>query len=440
MIYVVDDDPMNLRMAEFILGKYGKTVTKISSGKELLSAVRNSVPHLVLLDINMPEMDGFETLENLKKLEAELGIADIPVIFLTAEEDIDTENRGFKMGVSDYIRKPFEPEILIRRIENILGKQEKIQYFREEAIRDKLTGLYNKAYINERMDDLIRRTEGCFFMIDLDSFKLVNDLYGHEMGDRILKAFSDLLKEQIPEESTIGRIGGDEFVAFSTGVSSEDEVEKIAGRLNRGIVREAKELMGENMGIALGVSMGAVFTVPGERSFEEVFKLADKTLYKVKNNGKHGIMVYKADSAEDEEDDEFIDLNMLNTLLSERNIPDSAFMLDQASFLHVYRFVTRYIMRYQKNACKLLFTLRPAGDSVHYEEYCDEFCEHAKKHLRKSDLLMQYKRNQLFVFLTEVKEDGAENVVNHIVSSWKAEKGEVLSVSWETQFMETSKG
>ena len=115
-------------------------------------------------------------------------------------------------------------------------------------------------------------------------------------------------------------------------------------------------------------------------------------------------------------------------------------MLDQASFLHVYRFVTRYIMRYQKNACKLLFTLKPAGDSVHYEEYCDEFCEHAKKHLRKSDLLMQYKRNQLFVFLTEVKEDGAENVVNHIVSSWKAEKGEVLSVSWETQFMETSKG
>ena len=343
------------------------------------------------------------------------------------------------MGVSDYIRKPFEPEILIRRIENILGKQEKIQYFREEAIKDKLTGLYNKAYINEHMDDVLRRVEGCFFMIDLDSFKLVNDLYGHEMGDRVLKNFADLLREQIPEESTIGRVGGDEFVAFSTGVSSETEVLEISKRLNRSVVRDAKELMGENMGIALGVSIGAVFTVPGERPFEEVFKLSDKTLYKVKNNGKHGCLVYSEEASEDPDYDEFINLNKLNMLLSERNIPDSAFMLDQASFLHVYRFVTRYIMRYQKNACKLLFTLKPVGDDEKaYEDYCDEFCEHVRNHLRKSDLLMQYKKNQLFVFLTEVKEDGAGNVINHILSSWKAEKGDVLSITWETQFMEAS--
>ena len=437
LIYVVDDDPMNLRMAEFILGKYEKKVTKLNSGKALLEEVKKQAPHLILLDINMPEMNGFETFEKLKNLEEELALGEIPVVFLTAEDDIDTENRGFKMGVSDYIRKPFEPEILIRRIENILNKQEKIQHFQEEATKDKLTGLYNKAYINEHMNAFMKQAPGYFFMIDLDSFKLVNDLYGHEMGDKVLVGFSNLLKETFVRDSLIGRIGGDEFVAFSRDVVSDEEVEEIAGRLNSSMMRDAKDLMGENMGISLGVSVGAVQTFAAGEEYKNVFRCADKALYKVKNNGKHGCLVYKAEKEEEEIDEEdFIDLNKLSTLLSERNIPDSALMLDQDSFLYVYRFVTRYVLRYHKKACKLLFTFIPTeGFEDEYEELCEEFCAHAKSHLRKSDLLMQYKKGQLFVFLTEVREEALRIVLSNILNGWKEEKGNALTIHYEWQFV-----
>ena len=139
-IVVVDDDSTNLKMAGHILSKHNKRVTALRSGQALLDYINgDNIPDIILLDIKMPEMDGFETLEKLRLLEQENFIAEIPVIFLTADEDLSTESRGFEMGVSDYIRKPFDPEVLVRRIDNILEKQEKIQHYQEEASRDKLT-------------------------------------------------------------------------------------------------------------------------------------------------------------------------------------------------------------------------------------------------------------------------------------------------------------
>ena len=285
-IVVVDDDMTNLKVAGHILSKNNKRVTALKSGEALLSFIRDNSPDLILLDIRMPGMDGFETFRRLRTLEKELGLDEIPVVFLTADEETSTESRGFEAGVSDYIRKPFEPEILVKRINNILEKQEKLHHFQDEATRDKLTGFLNKSATNEKLRIECKRAEGYLLMIDLDSFKLVNDIYGHDMGDKVLISFAEILKNNLPESSVMGRIGGDEFVAYITEYSSENDIAVLCENANRQLVDKAKELMGDDMDIPLGVSMGAIYVCGPEADYTDALSLADKALYNVKQKDK----------------------------------------------------------------------------------------------------------------------------------------------------------
>ena len=135
---------------------------------------------------------------------------EIPVIFLTADEDTNTETKGFEMGVSDYIRKPFNPEVLLKRIDNVVSVQKEMNNLKTEATTDKLTGFLNKAATNAQMPSLCVSSVGALMMIDLDSFKLVNDIYGHEMGDEVLISFARIIRDTVPAGSKCGRIGGDE--------------------------------------------------------------------------------------------------------------------------------------------------------------------------------------------------------------------------------------
>ncbi|MBQ8979358.1 MAG: response regulator [Oscillospiraceae bacterium] len=149
-VAVVDDDIANLNVAGQILSKNHIRVSAMKSGAALIKFIKENKPDLILLDIVMPQMDGFETLEKLRETERELGLPEVPVVFLTADEESETESRGFEMGVSDFIRKPFYPEVLLKRIENVIEKQEKINKFSEEASTDKLTGFLNKVSVNKR--------------------------------------------------------------------------------------------------------------------------------------------------------------------------------------------------------------------------------------------------------------------------------------------------
>lgn len=150
-----------------------------------------------------------------------------PVIFLTADEDVDTETRGFEVGVADFIRKPFNPDVLIKRISNIVSNSQEMQSLKSEASTDMLTGLLNKSAAGVELSRICSQSTGCLMMIDLDSFKLVNDIYGHAIGDKILIAFSDLIRSSLPEGSVCGRIGGDEFVAFAMGTTNDEKIKEI---------------------------------------------------------------------------------------------------------------------------------------------------------------------------------------------------------------------
>ena len=438
-IMVVDDDAANLRAAGHILSKNQMQVTALSSGAKLLDAIRpEALPNLILLDIKMPEMDGFETLERLRKKEQALGISEIPVIFLTADETADTEKLGFEAGVSDYIRKPFDPDILLRRVGNILSKEQRLSSLRTEADTDKLTGFLNKGASARVMNTLCSSDMGCLLMIDLDSFKLVNDLYGHKMGDNVLICFAAILRSAVPEGSRIGRIGGDEFVAFASGVQTAEDVSAITRRINDELVAKAKELMGEDMDIPLGASVGGVFVPQHGDSYDALFRLADQALYSVKKNGKHGCALYHAGSGSDDSlNSAAQDIGKLSEILGERFIPNVALQLDKESFAYVYRYIMRYMVRNQRCVYKVLFTLQPENGTADtdFKAACDEFGNHIRESLRKTDILMRSRFNQYFVLLTDIHENHIDIVTGNIMRRWEKDGGTGICMTYETEFV-----
>ncbi|MCR5213032.1 MAG: response regulator [Eubacterium sp.] len=437
-VFLVDDDTFNLKVAKKILQNNGIDAVPIESGARLLEMVRTEIPDLVLLDILMPQMDGFETLSRLRELEKEKNIDEIPVIFLTSDEDNESETHGFEMGIADYIRKPFDPEVLIKRIDNVLSRQKLLNKFYTEATIDRLTGLYNKAATNSKLEMLCQRKPGFLMMIDLDSFKLVNDIYGHDAGDQILVSFADCLKKLLGENDVIGRMGGDEFTAFSVSLKNDKAIEKLSEDLNREFLKDAYRILGENMDIPLGASIGATFINGMGEDYALALKKADKALYNVKNNGKHGAAVFK-DNANEEEEKEEINLKTISMIMSERNITSSALKLDKSSFANVYRFVMRYIMRYHRNACKILINLDQGPDAANAEidELYEKFGDFIGGILRKSDLIVQIRKNVYFVLLTDIRIDAVEQVAGNLARQWREANGDKLLISYETEFLKS---
>ena len=442
-IIVVDDDISNLKIAGSILSRNSMRVTALDSGQALLDYVRgDKAPDLILLDIKMPEMDGFETLKKYRELEQELGIPEVPVVFLTADDDAASERRGFDAGVSDYIRKPFNPDILVRRVENIISTHGRMHKYEEQATIDKLTGFLNKAAADEHIRALCASEKGCLCVIDLDSFKLVNDIYGHETGDQILTAFAEVMRANLPSEGTLGRIGGDEFLIFCEGLRDEAELRRYSKKINESMLAEAKRIMGEQMSIPLGASMGAVMVPEHGNDFSELFRIADKMLYRVKNGGKHGYVLYEPGA--DYDDDEIpgdMDLRTLSRILEERTIPQSAMWMGREAFGNIYRYMIRYMDRYQGTAYKFLFTAQipqTMFSVTQRVEIIERVRELLQDSLRNSDIMMQIGENHFFLLLPEISAYNVERVIERIQASWsKDEYSKYVTLSVESESINT---
>ncbi len=421
-IIVVDDDVTNLKMAGQILSKNNMRVTAVRSGHALLDYVRDKgAPDLILLDINMPDMDGFETYEKYRELEHEIGVADTPIVMLTADEDKTSESRGFEMGVSDYIRKPFDPDVLVRRVGNIINTQGRMKRFEEEATIDKLTGFLNKYNANEQITSLCLDRTGTLMITDLDSFKLVNDIYGHDMGDRVLSAFSDIMRDNMPFPATFGRIGGDEFLIFAENMKEEKEIARYSEVINRDLLQKAREMMGEDMSIPLGASIGAIFVPDQGTQFQDLFRLCDRALYTIKNNGKHGYSLFKDEDGEDQIPSD-INLAMLTTILEERNIPQNAMWMGKEAFGNVYRYMIRYMDRYRGTAYKMLFTARFIPKDLsesEKEKIMISLRELLQESLRNSDIMMQLGDNHFFLMLPEISDYNVGRVTERVMHAWK---------------------
>lgn len=425
-IVVVDDESLSLTHAKSILKEQDMRVSCLRSGRDLLKFMSKNTPDLILLDVQMPEMDGFETYQALRSMEDKAGQAHIPVIFLSGMDDNDAEHRGLKVGASDFIHKPFDKAVLIRRILNAVKNTKVIESLTEEATIDKLTGFLNKTSGTSRVTKLCEDRTGMLAIFDLDNFKLVNDLYGHGMGDRVLKAFSEVVRRNIRSQDVMVRIGGDEFMGFFCNMVDETALAGLNQRLNNQLLREVSNIAGEGFDIPLGISTGAVLVPDQGRDYESLFSLADSALYKVKKSGKHSSELYhqKEDINLSNEEDIKREFSHITQILEERHSRGGALSLGLEQFSFVYRFIRRFYMRYGGMAIKLMFILSEDDPSEEKEyslnDAAAKFSLCLQDSLRKSDMILQHKTNQFFLLLPELSEQDFPSVLERVKAAWEA--------------------
>ena len=386
-ILIVDDDEMMITIARRILAKKYEIVTA-TTGAEAIELFETEKPDMVLSDLMMPEMDGYE----LHRILQEKSLKPVPMMFMTADDSGESESKGFELGAADYIRKPLRPDVLTRRVDNIIENLDKIHTLENQASTDPLTKLLNKSAAQKEIGELVKTSRGTLLMLDLDSFKLVNDIHGHGVGDKILIHFGELIKKIIRENDLAGRMGGDEFIAFLINVDDEKILRQKADFLNEELLIYAKKLMGEDMQIPLGTSIGAVL-VPNEGTdFTTLYKKADAALYTVKQNGKHGMAIFGA--RENKGDSAIQGISQMQMILGERNIEPGAYFVDFETFKKIYRLMCRTVENYNKSIMLLQFTLSS-------ENNAEEFKDILVHSLKKSDCVTQ----NVKIFLALITED-----------------------------------
>ncbi len=325
---------------------------------------------------------------------------------------------------------------------HIHQKDLRIQGLQKEASTDLMTGLLNKAASQKAIGEAMAEGEGIFTIIDLDSFKLVNDLYGHDMGDKILIRFSELIVSHIRWEDLAGRIGGDEFVAYFRDTNSENAISRITALINEEIMQSAKEYMGEDMNIPLGCSIGAVKIPEGGRDYHEIYKKADRALYQVKMNGKHGYAFYNAAGMESEQEDSAAGtMESIRMVLGERNIGKGAFRIDFDKFKVAYRMVMRLKKEHEADEAAngsgaTLSRIKPhiLSISLHDEaggtdvpaEVAEDFQEFLAGSLRPCDIIAANGSSRFVVLRTglepeDVPEAGEENAEawQDVLAAWR---------------------
>ena len=414
-ILIVDGMDVPREMTAFMLEGQYETFCA-ASAKEAMEIYRKERPDMVLSDFRMPGMTGYEMqIELQNEFHTK-----IPFMFMTADKSDEVESKGFDNGAMDFIHKPFQPDVLLRRVANILKTVGQIQDLKKTSTTDALTGLFNKGSSEEELQKICKKSVGSLMMIDLDSFKLVNDIYGHAMGDKILIAFADILRATMRSSDLIGRMGGDEFVAFCQGVLDENSIASKTQFINEKITDAAKKLMGEDMNIPLGASIGCVLVPQAGTDFKDLYKKADKALYIVKQNGKHGYNIFSEDTPE-ENVETVITLAQVEMILAERNKEPGAYIIPFESFRIIYRFLKRTRAGYGKTICIVLLALKRTGDdkSISLKYGGEKFMECLHSTLRRGDIVSQNGSNQFLVLLTNT--DGHYDVtraISRVLENW----------------------
>ncbi|MGL4499290.1 MAG: EAL domain-containing response regulator [Planktothrix sp.] len=310
-ILIVDDTPDNLHLLSRMLTRQGYNVRKALSGPMALMAAQTVAPDLILLDIMMPEMDGYEVCQNLK---ADAKTAEIPIIFLSALDDVLDKVKGFQVGGVDYITKPFQFEEVLIRVQNQLALRAaelEIRVLNEElevrvkqrtqeleaantkllamALHDSLTGLPNRALL---MTDLHRSIhlakanssyQFAVLFLDCDRFKVVNDSLGHLVGDELLILIAHRLSCYVKYQNTLARLGGDEFAILLTEIPDFHSVITLSDQILQCF---SQPFNLERHEIFINASIGIVIGNCDYDEPEHLLRDADTAMYRAKALGK----------------------------------------------------------------------------------------------------------------------------------------------------------
>jgi diguanylate cyclase (GGDEF)-like protein len=286
-ILIIDDEEININiLTEYLKSEY--EVVCARNGESALNIIQEHEPNLILLDIVMPGMNGFEILKKIKNIPS---IMSIPVIFITGSNDTEDEEKGLALGAVDYITKPFNPSIVKARINTHLKLSEYIITIEKQCMLDALTGLPNRRGFDNRMDiewgrASREKTPLGMIILDLDNFKKYNDTYGHPQGDILLKVVSDIINNTIKRATDFAsRWGGEEFVVLLPG-TDKDGTLNVAEQIRINI-KKAQVPFSDGSITNITVSCGGLSIIPSEEdSISDTIEKADQLLYSAKKNGK----------------------------------------------------------------------------------------------------------------------------------------------------------
>jgi two-component system, cell cycle response regulator len=304
-VLIIDDEPLNVDMLSQRLSRRGYTVDSALSAAQADERILENIPDVILLDVFMPELSGYDYMEKLRK---EAATKTIPVILVSAHSDSDNIVEGLKKGANDYVTKPVNLQVLLARLETQLKMAFMVKQLEAQtamlarlAAVDELTGVYNRRVLFEHLEDEVTRSKRygnalSMLMLDLDWFKQVNDRYGHAAGDAVLKEFSQRLCRSVRGVDLVCRYGGEEFCVILPQTSLGKAM-RAAEHIRTAIQRKPFEYDGT--AIPMTVSIGLTSFVPDEvDSPTDLLERADKALYEAKNGGRNQVRIFEEDKVE----------------------------------------------------------------------------------------------------------------------------------------------
>ena len=295
---VVDDMRTNRMIIKDIF-KDSYHILEAENGQQALDILNEQGEDIdiILLDLIMPVMDGFTFLKHKMKNG---NYYDIPVIIITSSDSPEQQLQTMELGANDYISKPFMPDVVQRRVNNFVKSRKKFKKVLKEynnlvkkAQYDLLTRIYNRSTAQDMIISALSINSGqknAFIMMDVDKFKLINDTYGHNIGDVVLRTVADTLKETFRKSDVVSRFGGDEFCVLMQNIGAEEDVVKKCTEFIDKL--SAKSI--SSFDIHTNVSIGYCID-DRSMTFEEVYQHADKALYDSKHKGTGLITGYKLD-------------------------------------------------------------------------------------------------------------------------------------------------
>jgi diguanylate cyclase (GGDEF)-like protein len=308
-ILIVDDNQDNIEVLRVRLDSWGYETRTATNGAEALASVQNRAPDLILLDVMMPDITGIEVAQRIKGSRS---LPFIPIIMQTALDSTEAKVEGLEAGADDYITKPIDfaelkarlrSMLRIKRLQEALEERERELLEMNERLRymsltDGLTGLDNRRHLNERIDEMFQHAQRLsepfsIVMCDLDKFKSVNDTYGHQAGDEVLKQLASILKEEAREIDRVGRYGGEEFMLLLPGTVLDAAV-TFAERVRKHVERHTFTFPGGSTKRTASFGV-AGWPHPKIADSDTLVRMADDALYVAKETGRNRVIRFDSD-------------------------------------------------------------------------------------------------------------------------------------------------
>jgi two-component system cell cycle response regulator len=295
-LLIVEDNPTDAKLLKSLLNSQACSIFIAQSGEEALSICNNHRIDIMILDMLLPGLDGYDVVQQIK---GKASTQSIQIIVVTSLQDIESKIKGYEFGVDDYLVKPVNFNEFRARINSLIKKKAyhdrlvgNFEAAVHAAITDKLTGVYNRGYFQHYLRNELKRADRHHFpiallMLDIDDFKLVNDRHGHLAGDTLLKEIATKLIQNVREIDILARFGGDEFVIILP-YAKKDEAAAIAERI-RLAFEQGPVALNDQATHAISLSIGFAEYEPGVDTAQNLVQKADAALYQAKAKGKNKV-------------------------------------------------------------------------------------------------------------------------------------------------------